>query len=478
MLCLSATTVSAQNIAQTRTQSASEQSAKRPLPILYLANKAMDVHSVLGQLPQVKKNAEDLAEKKQAYADAQERMKQLDECNVKQLAGQFKNPMAVWQKMKDTYDTKEKELAIYVNSAEPSMASSQKQASVSYSDQEIAELFLHWSLGRDILMDVYANQDKWGERKNAKSPSFALWDDQKYFFDKDWDDYYTKLNLFFGMPPQGRPIIDDRKYDYKYADDTKKAHETYLKMLTAKSPKRRLVLPDNLKNVPIAPRPLPPAKEITLYVGDIETTQQIFPEWPEPWQKQIKNNFADFNTKGEMAQDFIPKTFRLKNQIAGYDPTTQNNRLNVYQVEKKRLDGAKKMVEVKETALKSSKQMLQSNLERIGINLSADIDATNPKEYEPLLNAVKERKYELIAQIEKRLDDSAESDTVRGIIDALKKDVNGQVFVSAGNAYNIDQALLEAAAAEALMQEQQAYNKAQQKAAEQPLTQNCLLGAK
>lgn len=476
VLCLSPIVMAAPVQSASVTQEPSEQLTKRPLPLLYLANKAMEAHSVLGIVEQLKKRAEEVAEKEQEYAKAQERMKQLDACNVKQLSSHFKDPTAVWQKMKDTYDAREKELAIYVNSAQPTVVDgAQKAEGVTYSDQEVSELFLHWSLGKDILMDVYANQDKWGERKSAKAPSFPLWKDQKYLFDKKWDEYYTKLNLFFGVPPQGRPVIDDKKYDYKYADETKKAHDAYLKMLTAKSPKQRLVLPENLKNIPVAPRPLPPVKEITLYVGDIEDTHQIFPEWPEPWRRQIENNFADFNPNGEMAEDFIPKTFRLKNQIAGYDPTKQDNRLNVYQIEKKRLDGTKKILEAAQVALKSAKQQLQTHLGYIDVPLSSEADVLNKKEYDALVNGVKNKKYDLISQIEKRLTDTAESDEARDILSALKKDVDGKVFISSGNFHNVDQALLEAAAAEALIREQEAYYKEQKKASEQTFTQNCLL---
>lgn len=452
---------------------------KRLLSLNLLTLKATEAHALLNQLRLLKAEGEKLQKREQAYIEAQERFKELNDCNVKRLSSYFKNPQEVWNKITAAYDAKEKELAIYINSAEPSSDSGVLKADgqTTYTDQEIAEMLAHWSLGNDILTDVYANQDKWGERKSPKAPSFPLWQDQKYFFDKDWDEYYTKLNAFFGAPPQGRPNIDDRKYDYNRADETLIAHQAYMKKLTVKNPEKALLLPEELKAGPaVAPRPLPPAQESTMYIGDIEKTHQIFPAWPEPWRKQIENNFADFNMKGELAKDFVPKTFRLKNEVGGVDGTERNNRLNVYQLEKKNVDGAKKMVETAQALVKSKQQTLQEALDLAHITISADVDITNPKEYAKLEKAINERKNDYIQQVEARLNESPWNDSIKYEIEALKKDKTGKVPVSKYTAIGIEQALLEVDSVEALQQKQEKFADEQMKKAQKPINKHCLLG--
>ena len=453
---------------------------KRLLSLELLTLKATEAHALLGQLQAFKAEGEKLAKREKEHIKAQERFKELNDCNVKRLSSHFKNPEEVWKKITNAYDAKEKELAIYINSAESSTDSGILKADgkTTYTDQEISELMAHWSLGNDILTDVYANQDKWGERKSPKAPSFPLWNDQKYFFDKDWNAYYTKLNTFFGVPPQGRPKIDDRKYDYNRADETMAAHQAYMKMLMAKNPKKALLLPEELKEAPVvAPRPLPPAEESTMYLGDIEKTHQVFPAWPEPWRKQIENNFADFNTKGELAKDFVARTFRLKNEVGGIDGTERNNRLNIYQLEKKNVDAAQKMVEASKALVKSKQQVLQDTLDQAGINVSANVDITNPKEYEKLKQIINERKNDYIKQVEERLDSDPWNDSIKFEIEALKKDKDGKVSISKYNAVGIDQALLEATSVEVLQQKQEKFADEQMKKAEKTINKKCLLGS-
>ena len=478
LLCTTPMTLHAQTVKAQTVQTSVAQEPKRLLSLDLLTLKATEAHAVLTQLQSLKAEHEKLVKREKAYIDAQERFKELNDCNVKRLSSDFKNPKEVWKKITDAYDAQEKDLAIYINSAEPANDTGILKADgqTTYTDREIAELLVHWSLGNEILTDVYANQDKWGERKSPMAPSFPLWNDQKYFFDKDWNAYYTKLNTFFGVPPQGRPMIDDRKYDYNRSDETMAAHQEYIQMLTAKNPKKALLLPDELKAGPaLAPRPLPPSEEITMYIGDIEKTHQIFPTWPEPWRKQIENNFADYNTKGELARDFVPRTFRLKNETGGVDGTERNNRLNVYQLEKKNVDAAKQMFETAKVLVKSKQQTVQQSLEHTNIDI-ADIDISNPKEYAKLERLINQRKNDYIQQVESRLDSDPWNDSLRQQINALKKDTAGKVAVSKYNAVGIEQSLLEVAAVEALQQKQERFADEQMKKSEKPINEKCLLG--
>ena len=450
--------------------------AQKLLPVQYLLAQAMDAHSLLGQTNTLKETQEAFMDSHAEHERAKKSFDELTKCNENLLSDQFKNPKEAWKKITDTYDAREKELAIYINSAEPtSMYGVKKEDGSFFSDQEVAEMMIHWSLGNDILTDVYANQDKYGERKNPKAPSFPLWNDQKYFFDKDWDDYYTKLNLFFGVPPKGRPIIDDRKYDYNQSEETLKAHNVYMKALTAKSPERALLMPEELKKGPqMAPRPLPPMEETILFLGNVSETHQVFPAWPEPWEKQIENNFENINLKGEMARAFIPRTFQLKADFEQEWADRQNNRLNVYQLEKKKVDDLKKLAEAHAISVKSGQITLQNGLDRLDIKMSANTDLTQPKNLENVTKSIKNKRDELIADIEKQLTDAPAHKDVAIVIEALKKDTAGMTSISTTNAVHIDQMLLEKKAEQALLKEKRDFAKKETRKLDKGFNEKCL----
>lgn len=440
----------------------------------------LDVHNALIQLPELKRAQETQNERQKEYADAQKRMKALNDCNIKRLSAQFKNPAAAWDKITQAYDSREKELAIYINSSRPNsqMDPTKRMDIGNYSDEELSEMLVHWSLGNDIMTDVYANQDKWGTRKAPKSPSFPLWKDQKYLYDQTLNDFYTKVNTFFGVPPNGRPIFQDEfKYDYNRAEDLMAAHNAYIAKLSAKNPAKAALLPAEFKKGPaIAPRPLPPSRESVLYMGDVEKTQQVFPAWPEPWKKQIDNNFANYNPAGEFSKDFSGKSFRLKDSVTQEGPDKQNNRLNVYQIQKKGVDAAEKMLEVSKLNVSENQKNIQKHLDENGIKGSAKIDAVNPKQYEDLQKKLLETQNNLIRTIEKNVAGTDEEYTIKATIAAMKKDPAGAVYLTTVNASSIDQLKLEAKARNALIKEKKDYERAQQKEKNKPIDEMCLNG--
>lgn len=451
------------------------------VPVEYLMTEALDLHLTQTRIPQLKKAMQEQQERLKDLQTAQKRFDALNECNIKRLQEQFKNPKEVWDKITNTYDQREKDLAIYINSSEiPTTAYLEKKTDInSYSDQEISEMLLHWSLGNDIMTDVYANQDKWGTRKAPKAPSFPLWEDQKFLYDQKYNDKYTKLNAYFGVPPQGRPIITDEiKYDYNRADDMIAAHNAYLAKLTASDPKRALTIPADLKSPPeVAPRPLPPVQESVLYVGDVEKTHQIFPAWPEPWQKQIDNNFANYNTKGEFAKDFRPRSFKVKDEVLTRDPSEQNNRLNVYQQQKKGVDAASKLLEVASLEVSEFSDVLQDGLNRGQIPTSVNsLSLKDEKTFGNLQNQLKTKKLALIEKIEKNLKGHPREYMIQTTLNALKKDANGKTYITPVNAENVDQLLLEVAASDALLKEQEKFAKDEKKKQEKRIDDKCLNG--
>lgn len=458
-----------------------EEPAKEVVPVEFLMTQALDIHLTQSRIPQLKKAMKDRQERLAELQTAQKQFEAMNECNIKRLQEQFKNPEEVWNKITATYDQREKDLAIYVNSSEvQSPETLEKKTDINnYTDRELSEMLLHWSLGNEILRDVYANQDKWGSRKAPKSPSFPLWEDQKFLYDQKYNDKYTKLNAYFGVPPQMRPAITDEvKYDYNRADEMVAAHNAYLAKLTASDPKRALTIPAELKNPPeVPPRPLPPVEESVLYIGDVEQSHQIFPAWPEPWQKQIENNFANYNTKGELAKDFRPRSFKVKDEVLARDPSEQNNRLNVYQQLKKGVDGAQKMLEVATLEVSEFANVLQDGLDRSGTGASAaTLNLKDEKSFENLKNQLKAEKLALIAKIEKNIKGHPREYSIQTTINALKKDADGKTYITPINAENVDQLLLEAAASDALIKEQEKFAAEEKKKQDKRIDKKCLNG--
>ena len=401
---------------------------------------------------------------------------------AKQLGEQFKNPQEVWNKMNDEYAKREKELTIYVNSAE-TPTPEEEQAFMRYMQtgeltaEMVEEQYAPWRIGREILTDVYQNQDQWGERKDEKAPSFPLWQDQKYVFDQEWDSYYVKLNTYFGVPPQGRPIVGDEKYDYAKYDDVQKAHLAYVAALAAKNPVKAAALTAELKNPPKAPKPLPPKNEMVVYFESDSPEASVYPALPEPWQKYAEKGFKDRDPKGEMAADF--KSGLILKEEAKTDP--KSNRLTAYASHKQAVEG---MSAVEELGLADGEGTLGKVYDKLEKYLEVDpeINLLEEESRERILTKLKAKKKELIAKAEKDLldrpedkeemiptmewedmDDFAELKKIdpkvfdrlkaempmsvyeqdENILKALKKDTEGRVYITEVNAGDIDKMMKE-----------------------------------
>jgi signal recognition particle subunit SEC65 len=135
------------------------------------------------------------------------------------------------------------------------------------------------------------------------------------------------------------------------------------------------------------------------------------------------------------------------------------------------------MVETSKALVKSKQQMLQQSLEQANINISVDVDITNPKEYAKIEKAINERENDYIKQVEARLDENPWNDSIKYEIEALKKDKEGRVSISKYNAVGITQTLLEAKSVEVLQQKQDRFSEEQMKKSQKPINKRCLLGS-
>ena len=476
--------------------------------------EAMNVHNLMMEIRGLKHRARQLNVTTQMRELEEQRLSALEKCSVDKLGEQFKNPQEVWDKMKAEYAKREKELTLSVDSAEPTPE--EEQDFLNYmqkgelSAEMIGERYASWRIGQEILTDVYQNQDAWGERKDAKGPSFPLWEDQKYVFDKEWNDYYVKLNAFFGVPPEGRPLIGDEKYDYAKYEDVQKAHAAYVAVLAAKSPVKAAALAANLKKPPEAPKPLPPKNEVMVYFETETPEANVYPALPEPWKKYAENGFKDVNPKGEMAADF-KKGLVLKEQAKN---ERQNNRLTAYAHQKENVDGIKSVEDLSlyggDRALGKAYAKLEKYME-----LTPQEDLLDEKVREKVLEKLKAKKDELVARAEKdltarpedkeemvptmsmedmddlpelkKLDPKVLKRLVRNtsmsvyerdenIIKALKKDKEGRVYINEVNAGDIDQMMEDEAKRRAYIEGEDTLEKMLAAAAEVKIDETCLNG--
>ena len=447
-----------------------------------------------------------------------DRLEALEKCSVSKLSEQFKQPEEVWEKMKAEYAKREKDLTIYVNSAEKA-TEDQLQAFQRYMDDDeltpdmVSELFAPWRIGYDILMDVYQNQDAWGERKDEKAPSFPLWEDQKYQFDQEWNSTYNQINAYFGVPPQGRPIIGDERYDYARAKDVEKAHKEYLAVLVAKSPAKAAALPLSFKKPPVAPKPLPPKVETVVYLAAEKPEDQFYPSLPEPWKKYAKNNFKNIDPKGEMSEDF---SSGLNLKETAKNAGNQTNRLVAYASLQQTVESTD---QVNNIIVENAEGQLETLRQRIAqyIPVTPDTDLIDPEVQAQILKQLQEKQTQLIAEadveLQKRVAEEEDERILtkmnlneiedlallkeinpaafeelqdsmptsfyeqdKNLLAALKADLSGQVFLNEVNAGDVDKLLKESEATRAFLAEQDDWEKTLALERALPIDDTCLNG--
>ncbi len=460
--------------------------------------EAIRLHNLMFELNELESIEYQVTRSVQTRQLYEKKLTAMEKCSVNKLSDTFKNPNEVWNKMTSEYEQKEKDLTIYINASQTANEQEIKDFNAYMERGEmtegvVSELLSQWQIGNEILTDVYANQDKWGERKTEDSPSFPLWEDQKYIFDKEWNKKYEAINLYFGVPPQGRPAIGDEKYDYAKAEKLEKAHAAYLAILMAKDPIKAATLPASMKKAPVAPKPLPPKMEHLVYLETSDPKKAIYPAIPEPWQEYEKDGFRDVNPKGEMAEDFS-SAFNLTEEAK---KASQKNRLIHHAGLLQDVDGAKQYEKmVLDNATRKLNLMLSKLSEYIPVD---NIDLLKSDDRKKALSQLQERHKALVGKAEEELskisteDDlllpKADLDRIEDLaalkeinpeafaelnnelsnslferdkilLKALKTDVEGRVFLNEVNAGDVDKMLKESKAMKAFIQEniQQDFN--------------------
>ena len=365
--------------------------------------RAMKIHNIQYNINDLQKLLIPLAENEKANKElAEAQLSAMTDCNIQNLSLYFNNPEDVWTKLLNTYQSKIKELTIHINSAgleadiESGNAENVTVAAQSLtSDEERAEAYPYWRVGYNVLMDMYANPEQYGSTNGkAKLP---LWIDQKYQYTKDVVALLTQIKTQFWVHntlndaanadlvnllnrfSQTDGILDTMDYQKNLS----KYNEliAYLKKRNNYNELARKV--SNIDKFPQLPKPLPPVYEIIQLADDPAVTGNMFPQWPSPWARYIREGLKDRAKGGEMDTFFLPKTINLRAEIKGWDETKINNRLSLYREKQNDIDNYKKSYETAKQNIEDVVAAVNTDLKELNIDavldLKGDVEALQNK---------------------------------------------------------------------------------------------------
>ncbi len=464
--------------------------------------KAFLIHNLMNEMPGLRDTAQTSANLKKQGELFKEMQKNITSCNVKKLGKVFKNPEEVWSKMMATYEQKrqvsQKEIENQ-NQDKLTMSLRQRQ------QNEMAG----WTINRDIMMDVYANPEKWGKVNSGES--FPLWQDQISLFEKEWNQFYENLNVAYGAPLKGRPAVDEEtRHNAAKYNTVLSAHKAYVAEI---SQGRRPTNPTAVSgNPPKAPKALPNWKDI---VRIDPLTGNVIPELPEPWKKMSNDKFKNYTDGGEMSKAFVGKSMTPTVEAKVGQKSDLENEYEITLV----VDAMDKGSLGTAAAQQKMVQPFIEKLNELGID-TTDFDISNRGHYVRVQKQLKELKkkaieeaYKYTEQLEKqdkenpdyvarrerlksqkraRLSAEAQTATAdmsetlhvsqmsptvqqRLALMALEKDEGASVYLTQTNAINVDQLMREKKSTDKIIAESyQQINSVMDKQRENmPLLANC-----
>lgn len=315
------------------------------------------LHNAQQKIQSLKDRYNEIDSEKQRADYVNKKYDAMTACNIKLLSDVYQDPADAWKNITKEYDDKELALTIDILNSAPKKTSTGEDAN--------SEMLAHWALGKEVLEDVYASPEKYGKTKDGKR--FELWEDQKYSYGEEVNTFLMQINSLLGRT--GRIAGISAENDYEKNEE---AFQSFLKTL---KPEELTKLSQKQRTFPKPPNALPPAHEIMWFNEDPSKSKVVFPAWPKPWQEFISSGFSQYNPNGEMAKMFQEKSLVLKDEIRHQGVDKQNNRLNVYQALKKEKNGAQNSIKIKSNGQKEAIARLQEYLSSLGI--SAEIDPEN-----------------------------------------------------------------------------------------------------
>ncbi|MBR4932099.1 MAG: hypothetical protein IKZ02_03635 [Alphaproteobacteria bacterium] len=385
--------------------------------------KTLDIH-----LTQVKINNlinlllpkyEEEEAKRQLLAEQVEAM---TKCNIQNLSAVYSSPEDAWKNILEKYYDEIANLTIFINSAQVDAKGEEieenqtiivaedvdieavqkkaeqaklqdnsflaEQEPVPTDEEEISEAYPYWRVARSTLEDVYANPEKYGALASVGT-GFPLWIDQKYQYTKDVLSQLSAVQTKFNTTGVlGQETINATINQYVHSftqtngilntlneEENQKKYADLLKYLKDTHPNYDNIMSSisNATALPSMPDPLPPVYEYIQLMTDPAKTGTMFPEWPTPWARYIREGLTDRAEGGEMDTFFMPNSLTLREEVRNWDSTKINNRLAVYKEKFTELQNQKKASTIAKEIVEKQIEEINSDLEKYGITLSFDV---------------------------------------------------------------------------------------------------------
>lgn len=429
--------------------------------------RALNIHNMMNEISgilDVMTTGDDLDKQRDIFSEQKDA---LSSCYSKKLGGVFKEPKTAWNKMADTYEQKRLAVPEKEQDKDSLVPSVKSSKNTNRKNMDIS---------REVMMDVYQNPAKWGEVN--KGASFPLWQDQSVVFEKQWNDYYDKMNTAFGAPKEGRPNVDEKtRQDVKKYNQVLKAHKEYLASLQSKKKMEYSELP------PKAPQPLPAWNEIMMVEADGKT---VYPEMPEVWKDaKTRKELIKANPNGELAQVFEngdTNTPTASAMMANQSSLEQEFQMRLM------MDSLEKGTSSFNNTTRDMQQDFKNRLSELGID-TTDLKLETRGDYFKVRKVLKEEKDKAISEAEKyiarlekqdaehpelvekrrkkeqakrsRMSEKAQEQLEKSdegivqisqmspatqqklVVDALKKDSDALVYLTETNAMDVDQLMRE-----------------------------------
>ncbi|MGD9638144.1 MAG: hypothetical protein AB7U85_03685 [Alphaproteobacteria bacterium] len=387
---------------------------------------AMEAHNTLNTLYDDVALIERYQQNIEEHNAALEALRLNDACSIARLSTYYSNPDEVWYgKNMDGAEANEYALRGGLT-GQAIKKYNQELAKMDYdagtaTDAEMKEHDrLFWNVGKDLLVDLYADQSKWGDVKNK----FPLWEDQQELYDQ-----YSKCKK-------------DPYYDYdEFGHPTKTAS---------------CGATTGINQEKVLTTPLPPYKEF-VYFEPYENNASLTPYsgMPDTWTlyfnlatgEKLYGEYTKLEDKGEFGQIYdLSKNYDSSDILVDQDvklsvssnrndykvcENNSNNCLDENRISKwMKLRKQEMMLhEVRDNAEKALAELdvtLKAELSKFGYNnISSGLEVIDATKFEEAVAALKAYKEASLASVEDMLtniDDEIASNAT-GVLDSTIDDV-------------------------------------------------------
>ncbi len=429
------------------------------MEIHFLQQEMTDTQSTINPMMHIYKGKKQLA---------QDQMDALNACNVEKLSDIYQNPEDAWKKMISAYDEKERNLTAYVNAAKPAPQQDAWENAHPY-----------WRIGRELLVDVYANPENYGEVK--QTGGFKRWKDQDYIYAEQVNSFLTNVVSVLGVV-NVPGVSRQNGYEQNAA-----AYTAFLTRMKNEKPSKYSQLSQNMLTFPMPPKPLPPANELIKLTQE-SSQGQLFPVMPEPWAYYAKNKQVPRLPNGEMNEYYKPDSLQLRTEVGD---KMLENRFSAYQERKAVLASADNSFQVMQRMVNDKQKRLNEKVKKWGLDISVDMENLEEikvelgkrkqvsidkarellnklAEYEVSNVSEKTAKYAALSPSDKLLAldefdrESPEYDAAMSMLNAdqrkidenylnaMEKDINGLTILTEDNANDVDELMKGVVAQQAL----------------------------